>query len=282
MGKFFYRLTLQAVIKAALTVVITFFCTYLFYFLFTTLLAPFGAKFDYWLQAVAALIVCAITCFMLIEVKDDYATRDTYSSSAGRFWSERAYKRKKVSFFTVELMMLPLLAVAVVFGYLFYRDHAAVMEEYVAFYAAKDALTVSGAQNFYVEHIEHFAKLVLAVFFFAQWRHVREFSVKGRCPYCRAAFSLDFHRIGGTETKASSKITKKSKTRVVGANYQVETEDGEEIDRTKISDVYGKTYDYYKTDTTTTYRTSVCHCAICGNLSNQTDVYSTYKKTKLP
>ena len=112
MDKFFYRLTVQTVIKGIITAIITLFSVTLLYTLFVTVLQPVSAKFDYWLQAVSVLVIAVITCFMIITVKDDYTTSDTYTYSVGRFWSDRVYKRKKVRWLSVELMMLPLLLAA--------------------------------------------------------------------------------------------------------------------------------------------------------------------------
>lgn len=281
MDKFFYRLTVQTVIKGILTAVIGLLSTALLYTLFTSILQPISASFDYWLQTVAALVVTVVTCFMIIEVKDSYTAMDTYSASVGHFWSERAYKGKKVPFWSVELMMLPLLLLAIVLAYLFYHSHAATLAGYATVYSEKE-ISASVAQNLFYDNIVHFAKLILAVFFFAQWWHVRKFAKMGQCRKCKAAFALGYHRSGGTQTTNSSKITKKGKTKVVGASYQVTEEDGEEVERIKIADIYDTVYNHYKTDTRTTYSTTVCHCAFCGELCEKTDVWSNSTTTKLP
>ena len=281
MDKFFYRLTLQTIIKGVLTAFISFFVTGIVYTLFTTVLQPVSAKFDYWLQAGVFCVVTVITCFMIITVKDGYSTTDTTTYSVGRFWANRVNKGKKVRWFTVELMMLPILAAALGLAYLFYRDHGAVLELYDAFYAA-ESISKSAAQEFFIGNFPHFAKLVLAIFLFAQWKHVRNFAKEGRCPHCKAAFSLGSHGTSKSWTDISSKITQKSKTTVVGANYNVITEDGEEVSRTKTSDIYGKTYQNYQTDTKTTYYSFDCRCAFCNHLTTKTDVHSTYTTKKVP
>ena len=281
MDKFFYRLTVQTVIKAVLTAAIAVLCTGVLYTIFISVLQPISAKFDYWLQAILMLLITMVTSFTLITLRDNHTVSDTYTYAVGRFWSDRAYKKKPVRWFFAEIMMLPLLALAFVAAYLFCDGHAAIFEEYTALYAAGD-VSASAAQDLFITRIPHFLMLSLAWFFIAQWKNVREFAKDGRCPKCKSAFALDFHRDGGTETTYSSKITKKGKTKVVGESYQITVEDGEEVDRTKISDVYGKVYDRYQTDTKTSYRTSVCHCGFCGEISQKTDVWSTSTTKKLP
>lgn len=281
MDKFFYRLTLQTIIKAILTAAISFFCTALIYTLLTVFLLPISGAFDYWVQAVVAFAITAITCFMLIFVKDDYSNSDVYSYSVGKFWSNRAYDRRKVRWFSVELMMLPLLAIALGLAYLFYTDHPTVMAQYVSVYSAAERITDSQAQDFFYDNMMHWAKLILAVFFFAQWVHVRNFAKEGRCPKCKAAFSLDFHNDGGTETKYSSNITKKGRSVVTGSIYEVTTEDDVEVSRSRVRNTYGTAYDYYKTDTKTTYRSSICHCAFCGELCTKFSSSVSSTTTKL-
>ena len=281
MDKFFYRLTLQTVIKAILTALISLFVTALFYTLFVSILQPISGQVDYWLQAVVAFVTTVITCFMLISVKDSYTSVDTYTYQVGRFWSGRVHHGKKVRWFSVELMMLPLLAIAVWAAYLFYRSHADVLATYEAFYAA-EGVSAGQAQDLFFNNLLHFSKIIFAVFFFAQWVHVRAFAKDGRCPSCKAAFALGLHQTGARWSTTSSRITQKSKTTVVGGIYQVTSEDGEEIDRTKIADKYDRVYENYQTDTKTTYSSSLCRCAFCDHISQKTDVYSTSSTRKLP
>lgn len=281
MDKFFYRLTLQSIIKAILTAAISFFCTALIYTLFTIILQPISATIDYWFQAIVAFVITAITCFMLIFVKDDYSHSDTYSYNVGSFWSNHTRSGRKVRWGSVELMMLPLLAIALGLAYLFYTDHPTVMAQYVSFYSAAERITDSQAQDFFYDNMMHWAKLILAVFFFAQWNHVRNFAKEGRCPKCKAAFSLGFHQDGGTETRYASNITKKGRSVVTGSIYEVTTEDDVEVSRSRVGNTYGTAYDYYKTDTKTTCRSSICHCAFCNHMTTKYDVSSTSTTTKL-
>ena len=280
MDKFFYRLTLQTIIKAILTAAISFFCTALIYTLLTIILQPISGPIDYWFQTVSAFIITVITCFMIITVKDDYSNSDVYSYSVGKFWSNRAYDRRKVRWFSVELMMLPLLVIALALAYLFYTDHPVVLEQYVTYFSVGE-INESQAQDLLYDNMTHFAKLILAVFFFAQWVHVRNFAKEGRCPKCKAAFSLDFHQDGGTETRYSSNITKKGRSVVTGSIYEVTTEDDVEVSRSRVGNTYGTAYDYYKTDTKTTYRSSICHCAFCGELCTKSSSSVSSTTTKL-
>ena len=281
MDKFFYRLTLQSIIKAILTAAISFFCTALIYMLFTIILQPISATIDYWIQAIVAFVITVITCFMIITVKDDYSHLDTLSSDVGRFWSKRAYDRKKVSWFSVELMMLPLLVIALGLAYSFYTERPMVIAQYTAVFSTAEKISASQAQDLIFDNMMHFEKLILAVFFFAQWVHVRNFAKDGRCPKCKAAFSLGYHSSGKTETKYTSKIDKKGRSVVSGGVYNVTTEDGVEVSRTRVGNTYETVYDYYKTDTKTTFNTGICHCAICGEFSDKISVHSTSNTTKL-
>ena len=68
---------------------------------------------------------------------------------------------------------------------------------------------------------------------------------------------------------------------VSGGVYNVTTEDGVEVSRTRVGNTYETVYDYYKTDTKTTFNTGICHCAICGEFSDKISVHSTSNTTKL-
>ena len=280
MDKFFYRLTVQTVIKAICTAFISVFCTAIIYTIFASVIAPISAVFDYWLQMVVGILITIVTCFMIITVKDDYGSIDISTTLVGHFWATRAYDRKKFGWFRLEIIMLPLFIIAAVLGYMTYTTHETILEVYRVIYAPGN-MDATIALEVYLKNIEHFLMPILAIFFFAQWRHVRNFAKEGRCPKCHAAFALDFHRNLGVETQHSTKITKKARSVVAGANYLVTKDGDEEISRTKIGDVYETVYDKYKTNTTTTFSNSAYRCAFCGYLAHKTDVHTTYNTTKL-
>ena len=280
MDKFFYRLIWQTIWKGILTILITFFGVYLLYTLFASILRPVSAVFDYWLQFGLAVAITVICCFFMLFVKDDYDTSDLYSYNVGKSWNERIYSGKKMGWFTLELIMLPLLALAVLSGYLAYLSHAEVLLAYENIFSVEVVYKeeVAGA---IITNWQHFLEIILAVFLLLQWRHVRAFAKAGRCPKCKAAFSLGYHRSGGVTTETSSKITKKGRSVVVGGKYKVTTVDGREVDRTKVADLYDTVYDYYQTDSERTSYENICKCGFCGNVVSKFDSYSSYTTKKL-
>ena len=281
MDKFFYRLIVQPIVKGLITAFLSLFLAMLTYTLFVCILQPVTPTFDYWFQAVALVLITVVLCFMIISVRDDFTTLDVTTYTVGKFWSKRAYDGKKVRWITMELMMLPLFVASVVFGVLFYRNHADVLLTYEQYYASV-TIDVDLAMDYCIENmLLHFWKLFACIFLFWQWRHVRCFAKKGRCPYCKAAFSVGTHGPMQTEQKNSTKITKKGKNVVVGGQYKVTLDGDREVDRTRIGDVYETRYDYYRTDTQTTYYTHACTCRFCGKSFTKTDVSSSYQTSKI-
>lgn len=277
MDKFFYRLIVQTLWKGLLTVLLTFLGMGVIYTIFISILQPVSAVFDYWLQFGLTVAIAAVCCFFMLFVGDDYRTDDLYSYSVGKFWNDRVYAGKKVGWLLMELIMFPLLALAVLFGYLAYVGHAGVLSAYTESFAASVDITVELALDQWV----HFLEIICAVFLLLQWRHVRAFAKAGRCPNCKAAFSLGYHRSGGVTTDYSSKISKKGRTAVVGESYKVTTSGGKEVDRTKVADLYGTVYDYYQTDTKTTSYQNICRCGFCGKEVAKFDSYASSTTKKL-
>lgn len=281
MDKFFYRLILQPIIKGILIGVLSLFCTAIAYTIFASVLKPVNGKVDYWVQLVVIVALTVIFCFMLITVKDDYSSLDINAYSVGKFWKNRSYKNKRVRWIYVELMMLPLLLIAVVLGFLFYRAHADKLGEYADFYTLQEVDATIGLE-FFVEKLGHFLKAMFCVFFFWQWMHVRGFAKKGRCSKCKTAFAFGCYRANDKTVDHYSKIRKKARKEVVGANYRVTYEDDREVDRTKIGDIYETRYDYYRTDTEITTYSYDYNCYHCGAMNTRFDSYSSFDTKKIP
>lgn len=280
MDKFFYRLVIQTGIKGVITPVISLFTSCLLYTMFASILQPISATFDFWLQFGLGVAITVVTCFMLISVKDSFYSIDVDVHAVGRFWSRRVYNNKKVRWIYMETVMLPLLAAAAILAYLTYTEYPVVLEEYRAFYAADD-VDATEAMYLFISKVGFFVKPVLAIFLFAQWKHVRGFAKQGRCPACHAAFSLGYHNNVDVSTTYSSKIKEKAKTRIVGGKYEVTMEDGREVDRTRVGNIYETTYDKYKVDTKTVFDTSAYCCGFCRRIAHKTDVHTTFTTTKL-
>ena len=175
MDKFFYRLIWQTIWKGLLTVLITFFGVYLGYILFASILSPVSAVFDYWLQFGLSVAITLLCCFFMLFVKDDYQSEDLYSYSVGKSWNDRVYTGKKMPWITVELMMLPLLALAVLSGYLVYVGHASVTLAYEELFSVAQASKEAVAELI-IAQWAHFLEIILAVFLLCQWKHVRGFA----------------------------------------------------------------------------------------------------------
>ncbi len=280
MDKFFYRLFWQTLIKGVLAVVIGWLGTALIYTFFVSVLQPVSAKVDYWVQMIAALLISLVTCFFLVFVKDNYDYHDALSYSVGKKWSKRVQNGKKLHWFWLELIMLPLLAVGVYLGYSLYQGHEATLLKFTEFFA-EGKIDSGKATDFYWDNSMHVIKLVLTIFFLWQWWHVRGFAKEGRCRHCKAAFSLGFYQSIAPTTRHSSSISKKARTEVVGGRYSVTMDGDREVDRTRIGDIRETTYDYYRTNTTIYTSGSVCRCAFCGQTESKFSSTVSSTKTKL-
>ncbi len=279
MDKFLYRWIVQPILKIIPTVVIAVLAVLFLDVIYSIILPPISPEFDYWRYTVMFVLVTLIICFFLIFIKDNYSKTDISASSVGRFWCFLIRKGIKIHWFWIRLLILSLLAIAVYAGYKFYIDTPAVLQSFSEYYAQQTGKF--DLVDLLEKHILHFLRPVFAVFFLWQWAHVRRFCQEGRCRRCGAAFALGYTHAGKTTQQDSSKITKKAKSVVVGERRQETYIDDYKVSDSKISDIYGTSYDYYKTDTHTTTYSSVFSCAFCNSNETKYESYSTMNTKKL-
>ncbi len=279
MDKFFYRWIVQSIIKAILTVVIAVLAVLLLDVIYSIIMPPMSPEFDYWRFIVMFVVATLIICFFLIWIKDDYSSLDITAPSVGKFWCFLIRKGIKIHWFWLRLLILSLLAIAVYNGYKFYIETPAVLQSFSEYFAQQSGKF--DLIDLIEKHLLHFLRPVFVVFFCWQWLHVRRFCKEGRCSKCGAAFALGYSYAGKTTEHNSSKITKKAKSVVVGERRQETYIDDVKVSDSKISDIYGTSYDYYKTDTHTTTYSSVYGCAFCNASETKYDSHSTINKTKL-
>ena len=277
MDKFLYRITLQPAIKFVLLVIINMFFNTLIYTFAEIFLREYAKGLCYWIFTVSTVVVTVITCFFLISVKD--AIRDSYTETmnVGKRWQKRADNNKPLHWFWLKLLILPMLVFAVYCGYSFYIHHAEVMASIAAAIEADEE--IDSGVFFY--NIFHFGKIFCAIFFAWQWYHVRLYCKTGRCKKCKAAFAYGYSYGHHTEVQHGAKIKTKSRSVIIGEKQEITYEDGIEVDRKKIGDIYGTEKDYYLERSETTFFHKTCRCAFCNAEASRLDTYSSFSTTKL-
>ena len=276
MDKFVYRVTFQPLIKLVLVLIINMSTTTLLYSILEAIFVSLATALCYWIFLVLSFATTGVSCFFLISVKDDFKYSDTETGSVGKHWCKRVWKNKPLHWFWLRLSILPMLLFAVCCGISFYLNHAQI------FASSREAILPKSTDlYFYFNNLLHYGKIIFAIFFAWQWFHVRKFCKMGRCKKCKAAFSYGTVSAGTGEVTHSAKIKTKNKTVVVGERHNVTYEDGVEVDRTKVADIYGSAKEYYLEQMKTTSYRNKCRCAFCKDSSVRTDYYSSYSSTKL-
>ncbi|MBE5743709.1 MAG: hypothetical protein E7358_03215 [Clostridiales bacterium] len=273
MDKFFYRFFVQTLFKGVLILVLSCLATILIscildIVLHNILFIGYSADFDFWMYAISFFITGGLLTIILVP-SDNVNALNYSADKIGKYWANLIKKGKKINWFWLRLLILPLLLIAIYCGYVVIADGSKILSAFRDFYAQAYTGQLSDALS---NNILYFLYIVLAVYFFAKWLHLRAFCKKGTCSHCKSAFSLVSTSLDSWDKSESVSFSTEDYKEEVGA---VRVGDG------KWMPIYDNYEVQYKINTEKTTRTSHYICAHCKKEQERKYSYVS-KQTKTP
>lgn len=273
MDKFFYRFFVQTLFKGVLVLVLSCIATILISCILDVAIHQilhigYSADFDFWMYAISFLITSILATIIFVPT-DNVNSLNYSADKIGRFWINLIKKGKRINWFWLRLLILPLLLIAIFCGYVVIANGSKTLSAFRDFYAQASTGQLSDALS---SNILYFICIVLAVFFFVKWLHLRSFCKNGSCSNCKSAFSLVSASLDSWDKSDSVAYSTEEYKEEVGA---VKVGDG------KWMPIYENHEVQYRIDTEKTTRTSHYICAHCKKEQERKYSYVS-KQTKTP